>query len=442
MTLYTCSRFAPIRRRLHPVAVACLLGLAGLAPTKLPAATTAGNTGPASLAIQFDGADIGRVKRWQGGDPRLNFADANTRVAGVQVAPLEVVMTAPPAPAVTQNIRSFLGGANPSHELILTEYAGDTPLAVSVLPEAILKELRVLPIDMRNSADAPGALTLVYQARPSESQRAGVRPAGTPNRATVHAIPVVAIDNLAASRNILGLGEVVIQGRSAGRPGVSNLILRIRPADAAEFIAWCDAVRRGGPAQNTRALQLTYYSANLRDWEFGLRFNVFPMRVSRVMDSGEVEVELVCRSVDLVQNGGQPGAGSTVAGPREETKVQESAAFENRGDPADQGARDPKEFPRPAGLVRQSFTGRYYERSSTEEASYSSATDLDSLSERYHKAAKAAGWTRTGLNESGNTPDKRMIMMEWQRDKTVADLRLYAAKTGSAVSLAVTAKQP
>jgi hypothetical protein len=106
-------------------------------------------------------------------------------------------------------------------------------------------------------------------------------------------------------------------------------------------------------------------------------------------------------------------------------------------DSADLGLRDPKGFPRPAGLVRQNFSNVDYVSSSTEESSYNSKRPIKDVLEDYVRLLKASGWSKTRSSDSGAEPESRMILMDLQKDRMTADLRLYATKDGCRVSLLV-----
>jgi len=68
-----------------------------------------------------------------------------------------------------------------------------------------------------------------------------------------------------------------------------------------------------------------------------------------------------------------------------------------------------------------------------------SKLDFDGIWNAYQKAAAAAGWTPDGMNESGNSPETRMILSNWRNGPATTDLRIYGTKDGGVtVSVTVT----
>jgi hypothetical protein len=108
---------------------------------------------------------------------------------------------------------------------------------------------------------------------------------------------------------------------------------------------------------------------------------------------------------------------------------------------ADAGLRDPAGFPRAEGLTRTSYSKSGPDSRINEAANYSSEQDVDSLSEAYLKLLDAAGWKKETMNESGSSPEDHVIMSYWRKEKAQADLRIYAAKSGSTVFVSVTTEK-
>jgi hypothetical protein len=127
----------------------------------------------------------------------------------------------------------------------------------------------------------------------------------------------------------------------------------------------------------------------------------------------------------------QPSTGTTVP-----VRTKSPATSDNR---ADQGLRDPAEFPRLSSLTRVRYSNSESAHRTVESADYEGKTAVGDLWKTYRKTAEAAGWVFEGMNESGTSPETVMIISYWRSGPASADLRLYATKEGGAtVSLTVT----
>jgi hypothetical protein len=112
---------------------------------------------------------------------------------------------------------------------------------------------------------------------------------------------------------------------------------------------------------------------------------------------------------------------------------------------ADKGARDPRGFPRPDGLVRTAFSASTYlwsgKEAQTESASYTSALSFDALVQSYRAAAEAAGAKLISSSESGDVSTRRVMLMTWRINGSDVDLRIYSTKTGgSEASISIVTK--
>jgi len=101
------------------------------------------------------------------------------------------------------------------------------------------------------------------------------------------------------------------------------------------------------------------------------------------------------------------------------------------GDPADQGARDPREFPRIEGLVRKSYTSFDREGTSEETVVYTAKAGIDDVLGRYESTMKSAGWEEARKNESGSANDlTHYYHLKWTKTVQEVDLRFTQTKSG------------
>ncbi|MEO6003736.1 MAG: hypothetical protein ABIZ04_27430 [Opitutus sp.] len=91
-----------------------------------------------------------------------------------------------------------------------------------------------------------------------------------------------------------------------------------------------------------------------------------------------------------------------------------SPALATVTNPADQGSRDPAEFPRVSGLTRVQYSGTYQKTYTSEQATYTSTDAIYQLVARVDAAAKAAGWSMTTLEE-GTFSSGKSVAEGWTK---------------------------
>jgi hypothetical protein len=106
---------------------------------------------------------------------------------------------------------------------------------------------------------------------------------------------------------------------------------------------------------------------------------------------------------------------------------------------ADQGAQDPADFPRIAGLVRKTFTSVRRPASAEETATYSSKLSSDELLATYERTLKTEEWEQTMRNESGDPASgTHQMRLRWTKAPLSVEIRFTQAKAGGTeVSVAV-----
>ncbi|MEO6002988.1 MAG: hypothetical protein ABIZ04_06350 [Opitutus sp.] len=108
----------------------------------------------------------------------------------------------------------------------------------------------------------------------------------------------------------------------------------------------------------------------------------------------------------------------------------------------DQGARDPKDFPRPAGVVRKSYSSITQRGSLQEIAIYTSPEALDPLEEIYMKNLAAAGWElNTRFEDNQAVGRMHQIILNCKRKLDTVTVTLTEVKAGgSEITVNLTSK--
>lgn len=123
------------------------------------------------------------------------------------------------------------------------------------------------------------------------------------------------------------------------------------------------------------------------------------------------------------------GAGSAAGG----GAAPGSAATTTTASATDQGARDPKDIPRPEGAVRKSFSSVRQKTYSQEIAAYSSKSTPDALEEFYTKSLTAAGWELgTRVENNGSIANTHQIILTWKNGLRSVTITLAEVKAGGA----------
>jgi hypothetical protein len=146
---------------------------------------------------------------------------------------------------------------------------------------------------------------------------------------------------------------------------------------------------------------------------------------------------------DRLTLGDVPGSDSastqTSAGTLADTT---SIATTTTTNPADQGTRDPAEFPRVEGLTRVSYTGYFQPTYTQEEASYTTADDIFAVARRVDDAARSAGWSLAQMSE-GNSSNGRSVSQRWTRPQAEAWVTFLQPQDGpTQVKVSTTLQKP
>jgi hypothetical protein len=118
-----------------------------------------------------------------------------------------------------------------------------------------------------------------------------------------------------------------------------------------------------------------------------------------------------------------------------------SIATATTTNPADQGTRDPAEFPRVEGLTRVSYTGYFQPTYTQEEAGYTTAEDIFAVARRVDEAARGADWTLAQMSEN-NSSNGRSVSQRWTRPQTEAWVNFLQPQDGpTQVKVSITLKK-
>jgi len=454
-------------------------GLAVVVPSSAHAATTRTGASSSQLLVEVDGVFAGAVTEWTGGDPILSYSGSTESHPNVGAAPLELTLPIPLQAGFERLVREFLAGEHHSHTLRLTETSAGKGEESLRADNAVVTGLRVVSFDARNAKASPPALILELQPASSRSESdLSVPRVVVPAKGGASNFSFSFSGSTGTSspdgRFISGYEEIVIRSKDGAQPRPERLLIRFSPARASMFRGWRDAAAAGSRSASQRDLTLGFLDASMRRTLLSLVFkDSVPVRVSRSADNDNMELELSARSVVLAgetssPSGSAPASKETLADPHPEPSAPVTPATESAAEPTpglapgdrtlkpisrtpvpsrsdkllmaegdDQGLRDPRDFPRPAGLVRLNFTFSDYITSSTDQANYTGKRPLQELLDEYVAVLDKEGWSKTGGSDSGASPETRMVLTSWQKGRSKADLRLYATKDGCNVSLLV-----
>ena len=230
-----------------------------------------------------------------------------------------------------------------------------------------------------------------------------------------------------------------------GSTKFSNLLVVTSDASAASWTAWRDDFLLRGNNTDANELNgsLTLLGPDMKTPLLALQIShVGITRFAHNPSSNEAIMRstatLYCEQITLAPPATNPAPAPTTNQPPATTNPTPTKDTTN---PNDAGLRDPAGFPRPDGLTRTTYSKTDSDSRLSESAGYSSDQTVTALLEAYLKVIAADGWKKDSMNESGSSPADQMIMSYWRKDKSQADLRLYAAKKGSTVSLSLTTEK-
>ncbi len=420
-----------------------------------------------TISFSVDGIAV-PVESWEGGDPRgrtnadnqpvgAERFNAGKQLTGVVVAPLTLEFSVP-LPAAIQNwISDFFANQLTPHNLVLTESTISQTVGTGVaLNNCVLTEVRFSSLD----AGALRSMRVAVVIQAGNWQKlttAGPAPAQI-NR-SIRPATSFRLQIAGLGTEMVGKIEAFTVRRPAGG-GVEfpNILVTMAAGRAADWIAWRDTSLGLGTAgaitPQKKDASLQFLDSAQSPGPFGLRLEGLQIiRTTRIADAGselnKVLAEMLCDRITVAS--GAATAPATTTAPAAQPPAEPTTPDDKPATPAasatssaDQGERDPADFPRPEGMERQTFVASSSQTQQREYATYSAKAGYDDMLARYDRLVEKAGWKPAYRTASGDSPEKRMIIIEWHRagSESVAEVRIYSAKSGSTVSVTVTTYKP
>ena len=441
--------------------LASILATFVLASVSAHGATTS-RTFAAAQSFSINGMACPEVASWSGGDISgtvvetvENSAVTKKHIGQVGYEPIMIKATPPLSAALSACLTDLCAGRSTLVTLVLSGSDGK-PLQASnaQLIEAQFaaldgssKEVYEIVFVFRAESVRPLASTARPSARSGKSSRALASnfrfTLGNLDTNRVASIEPFTITRANAANSVGIMRDPTIQ---TGPTKFPNLEVVTSDASAVSWTAWRDDFLVRGNNTDEKELDgaLTLLGPDLKTPLLALQLShVGITRFAQNPSSNEAILRstatLYCEQITLAPPTTTPAATTPTANPTPVPTNSTPAPTTTNAN--DAGLRDPAGFPRPAGLTRTTYSKTDSDSRLSESAGYAAEQDLDALLEVYLKTLASDGWKKDSLNESGSSPADRMIMSYWRKDKSQADLRLYAAKKGSTVSLSITTEK-
>lgn len=438
-----------------------LLALFSFAAISAQAATTT-RTFSAAQSFSINGVDCPEVTSWSGGDTCgavveivENSAVTKKHIGQVGYAPIVVKATPPLSAALSACLSDLCTGSSKS---VTLELSGSDPKPLQAT-NAQLLEAQFSALD--GSGKEVYEITFVFRAdsvrpltdpiKPSVKTAKSTRALASNFRFTLGNLDtarVISIEPFTITRasGTDTAGAIRIAPSQTGPTKFSDLAVVTSDASAASWAAWRDDFLVSGNNADEKELNgsLTLLGPDLKTPLLSLQLS--HVGIARFAHNPTLNesiarstATLYCEQITPASPSATPAPSpAATPSPATTTATPKPATTTN---PNDAGLRDPAGFPRPAGLTRTTYSKTDSDYRLSESAGYTSEQDIAALLEAYLKAITTDGWKKDSLNESGSSPSDHMIMSYWRKDKMQADLRLYAAKKGSTVSLSLTTEK-
>ena len=443
---------------------ASLIAILTLAAISTHAATST-RTFAAAQSFSINGVQCPEVAGWSGGDISgtvvetvENSAVTKKHIGQVGYEPIVIKATPPLSATLSACLSDLCAGRSAPVTLELSgSYAEPLQATNAQLIEAQFaaldgssKDVYEIIFVFRAESVRPLTSTANLSVRSGKSIRALASnfrfTLGNLDTNRVASIEPFTITRVAAANSGDVMRDPTIQ---TGPTKFSNLVVVTSDASAASWTAWRDdfLVRGNNTDANELDGALTILGPDMKTPLLSLQLShVGITRFAHNPGANEATLRstatLYCEQITLAPPATTP---STTPAPTPATNptptTPNPTPAPTATNPNDAGLRDPAGFPRPARLTRTTYSKTDSDARLSESAGYSSEQDIDALLEAYLKAVANDGWKKDSLNESGSSPADRMIMSYWHKDKMQADLRLYAAKKGSTVSLSLTTEK-
>jgi len=433
--------------------LASLLAVFALVSVSAHAATTS-RTFAAAQSCSINGADCPEVQSWSGGDISgtvvevvENNAVTKKHIGQVGYEPILIKATPPLSAALSACLADLCAGRSGPVTLELS--GSDAKPLQAINAQLIEAQFAALEGSSKETYEiifmfrADSVQPLAGTAKPAVKTAKSLRALSSNYHFTlgnldtnrVSSIAPFTITRVASTDTVGAMRDPSLQ---TGPTKCTNLEVVTSDASAVSWTAWRDdfLVRGNNADANELDGSLTLLGPDMKTPLLALQFShVGIVRFAHNPTINEAIMRstatLYCEQITLASPATAPTANPTPA-------TTTPAPTKDTTNANDAGLRDPAGFPRPAGLTRTTYAKTDTDARLSESAVYSSDQDVAALLDAYLKVIDADGWKKDTLNESGSSPADHMILSYWHKDKSQADLRLYAAKKGSTVSLSVT----
>jgi hypothetical protein len=424
-------------------------------------AATTSRTFAGSQSLSINGVECPEVTSWSGGDVSGTVVETAS-ASGVTKKHIGLVgfepIVAKAVPPLSAALSACLADLCANRSALVTlELSGSDPKPLQAT-NAQLIEAHFAALD--GSSKDTYEITFVFRAESVRPLASAAQPQSRTAKSSraLAANFHFALGNLDTNR-VAGIGPFTITRATpanslgltrdpalqTGPTKFSDLEVVTSDAGAANWAAWRDDFLLNGNRTDEKELDgsLTLLGPDMKTPLLSLQISHAGItRFAHNPTSNEGIVRstatLYCEQITLVTSATTPTPAPTTNPP---PATAAPAATKDTTNPNDAGLRDPAGFPRPAGLTRTTYSKSDSDARLSESAGYSAEQDVDVLLEAYLKVIAADGWKKDSLNESGSSPSDHMILSYWRKDKSQADLRLYAAKKGSTVSLSLTTEK-
>jgi len=444
------------------------------------------------------------VDKFEGGDARTSVvveppagtALPKKHVTGINYAPIIFDVGFPLPKPVVDVINEFAANRRSPRTLVLATYNQNFQLHGSPLQanNAVLTEVRFPRLDVANAKDVTRA-TLVFTAGSTQTATVGV-PATLSAASIRQSAGTSGFKFHLGTLPTTGLSEVqaftIKQPPGSAAPDFSNVTLTLAASDLAGWRSWRDSFVVNGlnddASEKSATLEFlsSATSSGAPTVVFTLQFShVGIVRASTIPMSSGVEgvnrfqAELYYETVTLTGapltallvdpstlplNTATVAPTSTPTSPvattptplptspviTTTTPVREVAPNVTRvpgssvGATAtvDQGARDPKELPRPEGTVRKNYSSVTQKTSFQELVIYTTRETLDPIEAFYMKSLTAAGWELVSRFENNQAVGSmHQIILNLKNGLRTVAITLTEVKAGgSEISVNLTTK--
>ena len=448
----------------------------------MSAATLGFNVGTTTLTI--DGVPCGTVHLAEGGEPHATVvveaasgsALPKKHLGNIAYDPITIVVGFPLPPPVFECIKALTMKRSSRKTLVLAQYDHNFNLIGRPMEAtgALLTEVRFPAFEAVTKEPARVTLIFTPQSTKTATTAAAFAPKAITPQHTVYALGYkIAIGALPTAR-VSRIESLTIKlAAETAPPEFSNLTLTLARSDEEEWNRWRDSFIVNGAnndaSEKTGTLELLTPAGSTTPAETVITFqfsHVGLVRTKAIADRSnaeslsKIQAELYYETVNLVGPSPRPltavtaVAPVTVAGTALQTAVASTPAATTSvasaravgtaivSNPADQGGRDPKDFPRLEGTVRKTYSSTQQKTSLQETAIYSSRESLDALEQSYMKTLEAAGWEfNTRMENNDAVGRMHQIIVNWKNGlRSVAVTFTEVKAGGSEISVSLTTR--